>query len=79
MFWPGCAEVLGSFSPRDLGCGMAAGNDGANKKHQWQEVLAHLLLVFQLLSGHTEALPGLKCPFKLYDVVWEWRRMGISS
>lgn len=79
MFWPGSAQVQrwarSALESWDVGwwLGMmvqikapVAGDPGA------------FPLVFQLLSGHTEALPGLKCPFELYGELWEWRRMGIS-
>lgn len=64
-------------SAGEVGCGTAAGNDGANKTSRGRRSWS-FPLVYQLLSGHTEALPGLKCPFKLYTEIWGWKRMGIS-
>lgn len=79
MFWPGLAEVQrwahSALESWDVGwqLGMVVQIKTTSGRRSW-----HLPMVFQLLSGHKKALPGLKCPFKLYGEVWEWRRMGIS-
>lgn len=56
MVWPGCA---GLFNPGGLGWG----NDGENKTTRGRRTW-HL---FPGFSGHTEALPGLKCPFMVEE------------